>query len=55
MEDRFVVFHDGLSLWWPPEAQAHMAKRGFEHRQMRILGRNVAKVAKHYRIGKRAS
>ena len=53
MEDRFVIFHDGLSLWWTPETQEHMAKRGFEHRQMRILGSNVDKVAKHYRIGKK--
>ena len=36
--DSFFIFHDGLSAWWEADAQAHLASRGFAHRQIRNTG-----------------
>ena len=36
--DDFFIFHDALLAWWEPDAQAHMASRGFENRQLRAYG-----------------
>ena len=33
--DRGFIFHDGLSVWWEADAQAHVASRGFANRQIR--------------------
>jgi hypothetical protein len=53
MADTFMIFHDGLSLWWAPKGQAFMESRGFAHRQLRILGKSrVDKVSRHYKMGK---
>ena len=48
-EGHFMIFHDGLSQWWTPDAQAHMNQRGYEHRQMRILGSTCDQVDARYR------
>jgi len=48
-EGCFFIFHDGLSQWWTPAAQAYMKSRGYEHRQMRILGPTNDRVCKRYR------
>lgn len=37
LADKFIVFHDALSAWWTPEAQAYIKSKGFEHRQLRCL------------------
>lgn len=37
-EDTFLIFHDGLSAWWEPEAQEHLKTLGFQHRQLRCVG-----------------
>ena len=34
----FHIFHDGLTVWWTPEAQAYIASKGFGDRQMQCLG-----------------
>ena len=49
-EGRYHIFHDGMTQWWTTAAQEHMTARGFEHRQMRILGSTCAKVVKRYRV-----
>ena len=36
--DTFLIFHDGLSQWWEPDAQAHLEAPGFRDRQLRCLG-----------------
>ena len=52
MADTFMIFHDGLSLWWVPEEQAYMESRGFAHRQLRILSKScVDKVSRHCKMG----
>ena len=33
----FSIFHDGLTAWWEPEAQAYIKKLNFQHRQLRSL------------------
>ncbi len=38
MEDKFFIFHDGLSLWWAKEAQEYIKSKGFKHRQIRCVG-----------------
>jgi hypothetical protein len=38
MEDRFVIFHDGLKQWWEKEAQEYLGTLGFRHRQLCCLG-----------------
>ena len=49
MEKIFFIFHDGLSQWWTPEAQAHIKARGFEFRQMRILHSTYVEVSARYK------
>ena len=34
----FHIFHDGLTVWWTPEAQAYIASKGFAKIQMQCLG-----------------
>ena len=34
----FRIFHDGLTVWWTPEAQEYIKDKGFEHRQLRCEG-----------------
>jgi hypothetical protein len=34
----FCIFHDGLTAWWEPEAQAYIKDKGFQDRQLRSLG-----------------
>ena len=36
-QDDFMIFHDGLTAWWEPEAQQHMEKLGMRDRQLRAL------------------
>ena len=46
----YMLFHDGLTAWWEPEAQAYLASRGFAHRQLRCLDpTNASGPAKRYR------
>ena len=33
----FFIFHDGLTAWWEPEAQAYIKKLNFQDRQLRSL------------------
>ena len=48
--DSFYIFHDGLTAWWEPEAQAYIAERGFANRQLRCLDpTNATGVAKRYK------
>lgn len=34
----FWIFHDGLTAWWEPAAQAYIASKGFKDRQLRCIG-----------------
>jgi hypothetical protein len=34
----FCIFHDGLTAWWEPQAQAYIKDKGFLHRQLCSLG-----------------
>ena len=34
----FRIFHDGLTVWWTPEAQAYIESKGFKDRQLRCEG-----------------
>ena len=36
--DRWKIYHDGLSQWWEPEAQAYLATLGFKNRQVNAEG-----------------
>jgi hypothetical protein len=47
-EKTSLIFHDGLSQWWEPDAQKHMKMLGFEKRQLHIDPSNDSSVAKHY-------
>ena len=35
--DSFYIFHDGLTAWWEPSAQAYIASLGFQDRQLRCI------------------
>ena len=47
-KDNWIIWHDMLSQWWTPEAQAHMASRGMQHRQVKALGKTNA-LSKRYK------
>lgn len=36
----FMIFHDGLSAWWEPDAQKYTEDRGFKNRQFRNTAAN---------------
>jgi hypothetical protein len=38
MEDKFLIFHDGLTQWWEVQAQAYLDAKGFKNRQLCCIG-----------------
>jgi hypothetical protein len=43
-ENDWVVYHDALSAWWDPHAQALMKRCGFENRQIRAYGSTALQI-----------
>ena len=48
-KNSWVIYHDALPQWWEADAQAHIAKRGFAHRQWRARGATNREVHDRYK------
>jgi hypothetical protein len=49
-QDTFLIFHDGLVMWWTPEAQTYIESLGFKDRQLRCLGDTNKGTRYHFKV-----